>query len=55
MQEIFGFQQKKLDSHGNVRGTFRFMGIRPRFAEKFKMVGINLPQEILDPDRAVEV
>src|SRR5512140_919619 len=46
MQEIFGFQQKKLDAQGNVRGAFKFMGIRPRFAERFKMVGINLPQEI---------
>jgi pilus assembly protein CpaF len=55
MQEIFGFQQKKLDAEGNVRGTFRFLGIRPRFTEKFKMVGINLPQEIFDPSRAVEV
>ena len=55
MQEIFAFQQKKLDANGNVRGTFRFLGIRPRFAERFKMAGIHLPQEIFDPNRAVEV
>ena len=47
MQEIFSFQQKGLDAKGNVRGTFRFQGIRPKFIEKFKMVGIHLPQEIL--------
>ncbi len=55
MQEIFAFHQKRLDSDGSVRGAFRFMGIRPRFAEKLKMVGINLPQEIFDPSRIVEV
>ncbi len=55
MQEIFSFQQKGLDAKGNVRGAFRFQGIRPKFIEKFKMVGISLPQEIFDPNRVVEV
>jgi pilus assembly protein CpaF len=55
MQEIFSFQQKGLDANGNVRGTFRFQGIRPKFIEKFKMVGIHLPQEIFDPNHVVEV
>ena len=55
MQEIFSFQQKGLDAKGNVRGTFRFQGIRPKFIEKFKMVGIHLPQEIFDPNHVVEV
>ena len=30
MQEIFCFQQKGLDAKGNVRGIFRFLGIRPQ-------------------------
>jgi len=51
MQEIFSFQQKGLDAKGNVRGTFRFQGIRPKFIEKFKMAGVHLPQEIFDPNR----
>jgi len=55
MQEVFTFQQKRLDANGNVRGAFRFLGIRPRFVEKFKMAGIQLPQEIFDPSRVVEV
>jgi pilus assembly protein CpaF len=55
MQEIFAFQQKGLDAKGNVRGTFRFMGVRPRFADRIKLAGIHLPQEIFDPNRAVEV
>jgi pilus assembly protein CpaF len=55
MQEIFSFQQKGLDAKGNVRGTFRFQGIRPKFIEKFKMAGVHLPLEIFDPERGVEV
>ncbi len=55
MQEIFAFQQKKLDADGNVRGAFRFMGVRPRFVEKFKLVGIHLPNDIFDPNRVVEI
>jgi pilus assembly protein CpaF len=55
MQEIFSFQQKGLDAEGNVRGSFRFQGIRPKFIEKFKMAGISLPQEIFDPNRVVEL
>ena len=55
MQEIFSFQQKGLDANGNVRGIFRFQGIRPKFIERFKILGINLPQEIFDPNHVVEV
>mgnify|MGYP001030633469 CR=1 FL=1 len=36
-------------------GPVRFQGIRPKFIEKFKMVGISLPQEIFDPNWVVEV
>jgi len=39
---------------GNVRGAFQFRGIRPRFMERLKMAGVNLPPEIFDPNRVVE-
>ena len=55
MQEIFTFEQKGLDARGNVHGTFRFQGIRPRFMERLKIAGINLPQDLFDPNRSVEV
>jgi pilus assembly protein CpaF len=55
MQEIFSFKQRRIDSEGNVKGFFHFHGIRPKFAEKFKIIGINIPQEVFDPDRIVEV
>jgi pilus assembly protein CpaF len=55
MQEIFSFQQRRVDAEGNVRGAFRFNGVRPRFIEKFKVAGIHVPAEIFDPERVVEV
>jgi len=54
MQEIFAFTQRGLDGRGNVRGAFQFRGIRPRFMERLKMAGVNLPAEIFDPNRVVE-
>ncbi len=54
MQEIFAFTQRGLDGRGNVHGAFQFRGIRPRFMERLKMAGVNLPAEIFDPNRVVE-
>jgi pilus assembly protein CpaF len=42
MQDIFRFDQTGIDSEGRVRGSFRSTGIRPRFAEKFESLGIQL-------------
>jgi pilus assembly protein CpaF len=42
MQDIFRFEQTGIDSEGRVRGGFRSTGIRPRFAEKFDALGIQL-------------
>jgi pilus assembly protein CpaF len=55
MQEIFSFQQKRIDGQGNVKGVFRFHGIRPKFIEKLRVVGISLPPNIFDPNREIEV
>ncbi len=42
MQDIFRFEQTGVDSEGRVRGVFRSTGIRPRFAERFESLGIQL-------------
>jgi len=55
MQEIFSFQQSGLDADGKMRGRYRFHGVRPRFMERFKLSGIQIPQDVFDPDRAVDV
>ena len=55
MQEIFSFQQTRLDSNRQVRGFFKFQGVRPKFIEKFKICGIDIPPNLFDPNRTVEI
>lgn len=43
MQEIFQFERAGIDSMGKVLGRFRSTGIRPRFAERLKQYGMQLP------------
>jgi pilus assembly protein CpaF len=43
MQEIFVFERTGVDGTGKVIGRFRTTGIRPRFAERLKQYGMQLP------------
>jgi len=44
MQEIFMFERKGVDKDGRVVGRFRPTGVRPRFAERLKQYGMQLPR-----------
>src|ERR671913_14696 len=44
MQEIFQYERTGVDGQGQVIGRFRPTGIRPRFAEKLKACGLQLPR-----------
>ncbi|HEX5834345.1 MAG TPA: CpaF family protein [Pyrinomonadaceae bacterium] len=44
MQEIFMFERSGVDQQGQVIGRFRPTGIRPRFAERLKACGLQLPR-----------
>jgi pilus assembly protein CpaF len=44
MQEIFQFERTGVDAQGGVVGRFRPTGIRPRFAERLKAAGLQLPR-----------
>jgi len=44
MQEIFMFERKGVDKDGKVIGRFRPTGVRPRFAERLKQYGMQLPR-----------
>ena len=55
LQEIFAFKQTRVDAEGDVRGFFKFQGVRPKFVEKFKIAGIKIPQEIFDPEKVFEI
>src|SRR5437867_3491542 len=44
MQEVFLYERTGVDPVGQVIGRFRATGIRPRFAEKLKACGLQLPR-----------
>ncbi|HEX2269483.1 MAG TPA: CpaF family protein [Pyrinomonadaceae bacterium] len=44
MQEIFMYERTGVDKDGQVVGRFRPTGIRPRFAERLKACGLQLPR-----------
>ena len=44
MQEIFQYERTGVDSQGQVLGRFRPTGIRPRFTDRFKACGLQLPR-----------
>jgi pilus assembly protein CpaF len=55
LQEIFYFEQSGVDGQGAVKGRFRARGVRPRFVEKFKAMGIQVPPTLFDSDKVYEV
>jgi len=54
MQEVFKFEQTGVDQNGKVKGRFRATGIRPKFAEKFQAMGIQIPNELFDSTKVYE-
>jgi pilus assembly protein CpaF len=43
MQEVFLFEKTGVGERGEILGRFRSTGVRPRFAERLKVAGIELP------------
>lgn len=54
MQEIYAFEQKGVAPDGTVLGHFRASGIRPKFAERLRVSGIVLDNELFNPDHRYE-
>jgi pilus assembly protein CpaF len=52
MQEIFQFERHGIDENGDVIGDIVATGIRPAFAEKIRLSGIELDGELFTPQRA---
>ncbi len=50
MQELFCFSQTGITDEGAVKGHFKPTGIRPRFGERLKALGIEFPRTAFDPD-----
>jgi pilus assembly protein CpaF len=54
MQEIFRFRRSGVDAEGRVLGRFEATGIRPRFAERLTMRGIDLSNDLFSVNRSLE-
>jgi pilus assembly protein CpaF len=48
MQEVFMYERKGIDKDGRVIGRFRPTGVRPRFAERLKVYGMQLPRSFFE-------
>jgi pilus assembly protein CpaF len=51
MQDIFVFQKWGVKENGEVLGDFIPTGIRPKFAERLAVTGIQLPPTMFEPPR----
>jgi len=48
MQDVFVFEKQGISPDGRVLGAFMATGIRPKFAERLKASGINVPASWFD-------
>jgi len=48
MHEIFRFERKGIGPKGNVIGTFRPTGIRPKFLERLRVSGVLLSGDLFE-------
>ncbi|MEE8347208.1 MAG: CpaF family protein [Dehalococcoidia bacterium] len=46
MQDLFVFKQTGVDSEGRILGQMTATGLRPSFADRFAMAGIQLPDSV---------
>jgi pilus assembly protein CpaF len=48
MQDVFLYQKKGIDKDGRVLGEFMATGVRPKFADKLHVSGVDLPPDIFE-------
>ena len=46
MQDIFVFKKKGISPEGKVLGRYEAVGIRPKFADRLKVSGVNVPSAL---------
>jgi pilus assembly protein CpaF len=54
MQEVYLFEQTGIAADSSVLGHFRATGIRPKFAERLRVFGVLLSDDLFDPTRRYE-
>jgi pilus assembly protein CpaF len=55
LQEIFTFEQTGVYANGAIKGHFKATGIRPRFVERLKALGISFPPDFFDARKVYNV
>jgi pilus assembly protein CpaF len=53
MQDVFVFEKQGISQEGRVMGSFTATGIRPKFAERLKASGINVPASLFEHSLSV--
>ncbi|MTI68389.1 MAG: CpaF family protein [Firmicutes bacterium] len=48
LQDIYKFEHNGYDDRGKVKGDFKYTGIKPKFLDKLKGRGVNIPPNILE-------
>jgi pilus assembly protein CpaF len=48
MHDVFVYEQKGVDKDGRVIGAYRATGVRPLFADRFRIYGFELPPGIFE-------
>ncbi len=54
MQEIFKFVRTGMEADGKILGHFEATGLRPRFLEDMKAMGIEFPGKYFEPGKPLE-
>lgn len=54
LQDIFVFEKRGIGKDGKVLGSFRATGIRPKFADKLEMAGIEVPEGLFLTTKSYE-
>lgn len=48
LQDIFRYEQRGVDNKGKVKGEFVTTGVMPKFIQKLREKGVNVPPEVLN-------
>jgi pilus assembly protein CpaF len=49
LQDIFIFERRGMDEEGKIIGDFAASGVRPRFADRCRLYGVPIPDEVFNP------
>jgi pilus assembly protein CpaF len=54
LQDIFVFEKTGIDPKGKVLGHFKATGIRPKFADRLEIAGVEVPEELFSSNQYFE-